>query len=316
MEVLLMLLLAAAGIVKAQTCEFAPVGAEWHYDYINLFSVGFVNVKAIKDTIIDGISCTKLEKRQVGYEGNPWIPDPGLWSRNLGSEYVACSGSVVYLYRNERFNKWFDFDAEIGDSWPIPPPYNIGDMQSDTAGFLIVEGKGIQSINGMELRYIDIIDREDSEWGYGDYLYGQQAYIVRVFERLGPIDCYLFPETHWTADANEGGFLRCYEDDLFGHFSTISFNCDYINPEYQNIEEETNPCFDVFPNPFLEQVLVQCDDNGIKMIKVYNSLGQLIEEKVSTDNDIPINLSAYPRGFYHVTLISEKNNYYRMAIKN
>ena len=31
---------------------FAPLGAEWHYNYYGMFEEGYVNIKATKDTII------------------------------------------------------------------------------------------------------------------------------------------------------------------------------------------------------------------------------------------------------------------------
>ena len=195
----LLMLLIAAGMAKAQSHEFAPVGAEWYYSYGNIFTTGYIRIKAVKDTIIDGTECVKLEKREYGYSMDPWGIGPGLYSGKSRTEYVTSTKNKVYLYRNQTFNLWFDFDAEVGDSWPIPPPYNVGEMISDTAGFLIVEAKGTEVINGKELRYIDVIDREGSEWGYGDYLYGQSPYTVRIYERIGPIGCYLFPETHEAA---------------------------------------------------------------------------------------------------------------------
>ena len=53
----LLALLLMAGGVTAQKSDivFAPLGAEWHYNYYGMFEEGYVNIKATKDTIIDGM---------------------------------------------------------------------------------------------------------------------------------------------------------------------------------------------------------------------------------------------------------------------
>ena len=234
----LLALLLMMGGVTAQKSDiiFAPFGAAWHYNYYGMFEEGYINIRATNDTIIDGFKCVELEKNKVVYIDDPFQQgEEGVFEHHWPSEFVMCSGDVVYLYRNQSFMKWFDFGANVGDFWTVPveQDYIIG----DTAGFMILQGKGTVNINGIELRYIDIIDAEDSNWGYGDYMYGQQPYTVRVIERIGPIGVYLFPEDHWTFDANEGGYLRCYSDTEIGHVSYYWNNCDYINPQYQNLTE-------------------------------------------------------------------------------
>ena len=62
----LLALLLMAGGVTAQESDivFAPLGAEWHYNYFGMFEEGYVNIKATKDTIIDGFNCVELEKNK------------------------------------------------------------------------------------------------------------------------------------------------------------------------------------------------------------------------------------------------------------
>lgn len=302
-----LLLLAAAGTAQAQTHEFAPIGAEWYYSYDNVFTTGYIHIKAVKDTVIDGMECVKLEKREYGYSMDPWGIGPGLYESRIRKEYVASSENKVYLYRNQTFNLWFDFDAEVGNSWPVPPPYNVDDMISDTAGFLTVEAKGTEVINGKELRYIDVIDREGSEWGYGNYLYGQCPYTVRIYERIGPFGCYLFPETHWVADANEGGPFRCYEDEEIGYVSVFPYNCDYINPEYQAVVEQKNDRMEVFPNPAEESVGISMTSNTPFVVKLYDSMGRMIRVLAGKESFLSINLNGLPSGLYFLTCYAGTN---------
>lgn len=311
----LLLLLALAGVAKAQTHEFAPVGAEWYYDYYNIFTTGYIHIKAVKDTIIDGTECVKLEKREYGYSMDPWGIGPGLYSGKSRTEYVTSSEDKVYLYRDQTFHLWFDFDAEVGDSWPVPPPYNVGDMISDTAGFLVVQAKGATVINGKELRYIDIIDREGSEWGYGDYLYGQSPYTVRIYERIGPVGCYMFPETHWWADANEGGPFRCYEDEEIGYVSDFPYNCDYINDEYQTVAENRTHCMKAFPNPTEGIVGVNVPTNTSFVAKLYDNTGRMIRVFTGKESFFTINMVGLPSGLYFLFCDAETDTFSTKIIK-
>ncbi len=64
----LLLLLFVAGVAEAQTHEFAPIGAEWHYGIKQFSTEGYVRIKSLSDTIIDGTSCKILEKRCFLYD--------------------------------------------------------------------------------------------------------------------------------------------------------------------------------------------------------------------------------------------------------
>lgn len=313
-KALLLMLLVAAGAVKAQSHEFAPIGAEWYYSYANIFTTGYIHIKAVKDTVIDGTECVKLVKQEHGYSMDPWGIGPGLYSGKSRTEYVTSSEDKVYLYRDQTFHLWFDFDAEVGDSWPVPPPGN-NNMISDTAGFLIVEAKGTGMVNGMELKYIDVIDREGSEWGYGDYLFGQSPYTVRIYERIGPIGCYLFPETHWWADANEGGPFRCYEDEEIGHISVFPYNCDYINDEYQAVAENRTDCMKAFPNPTEGIVGVTVPTNKPFVAKLYDNMGRMIQVFTGKESFFTLNLEVFPSGLYFLSCDAETDTFSTKIIK-
>ena len=308
----LLALLLMAGGVTAQKSDivFAPLGAEWHYNYYGMFEEGYVNIKATKDTIIDGFNCVELEKNQVVYLDDPFIQgEEGVYEHHWPSEFVMCSGDVVYLYRNQSFMKWFDFGANVGDFWTVPveQDYIVG----DTAGFMVLQGKGTVTINGTELRYIDIIDAEDSNWGYGNYMYGQQPYTVRVIERIGPVGVYLFPEDHWTFDANEGGYLRCYSDSEIGHVSYYWNNCDYINPQYQSLPQENNfQTISVYPNPVKDN---RVTTEGIEAdeVQVYNTLGQLVKTVRGTNE---IDLSGLVEGVYLLRITDAEGKVYTNKI--
>ena len=301
--ILLLLMLGGITIGKAQTHEFAPIGAEWFYGYGDFFTQGYVHFIAEKDTIVDGVACLKLVKRNYVYNNLSQT----LYDYKGGlDEYVASINDKVYLYGEQGFQLWFDFDAEVGDSWPLPSHY-YDLMLGGEAGSLVVEAKGAMWVNGYELRYIDVRDGEGSEFGYGWYHLGVDSpYTVRVCERIGPLDCYLFPISHVEEDNIEGGSLRCYQDDEIGSVSYFSGNCDYINQDYQMVEEEHEAGLIVFPNPFQDQFTIHCDDDTVQWVRVYDALGQLVLEKEWTENEVQVDMSEYSSGIYNILLGGEQ----------
>jgi hypothetical protein len=91
--------------LNAQT-EFAPTGAEWHYNCCangNIIYSHLNHIVSEKDTIIEENSCRVLKQ----YQDN----------LNIASEkYILKQeqGKIYYYYQN-RFNLLFDFDAEVND---------------------------------------------------------------------------------------------------------------------------------------------------------------------------------------------------------
>jgi len=303
----LLLLFLSAGDGWAQTHEFAPVGAEWYYGFGDFFTYGYQHVMVEKDTVVDDVDCVKLVKWNYVY--NQLTQTLNDYKQGL-NEYVACVDNKVYLYGEQGFQLWFDFDAEVGDSWPLPSHY-YELTSGGNAGSVVVEAKGTMWVNGLELKYIDIIDREGSEYGYGWYhLGGGVPYTVRVCERIGPLGCYLFPVSHVNEDENEGGALRCYQDETIGHVSYYSNNCDYINTEYQDVEElPEDDAVVICPNPASTWAVVDYKlpaDKTEAVVEIYNSLGAKVMsvELVGSQGQRVLDFRHLPGGVYTYNLRS------------
>ena len=43
------LLMSVAGMAQVQTYEFAPLGAEWHYEYQEMFAKGYIKMSIKSD---------------------------------------------------------------------------------------------------------------------------------------------------------------------------------------------------------------------------------------------------------------------------
>ena len=88
--------------------------------------------------------------------------------------------------------------------------------------------------------------------------------------------------------------MRCYSDTEIGHVSYYWNNCDYINPQYQNLPEENDTqTISIYPNPAKDRVVIE----GVEVAKVevYNALGQLVKT-VRDTNEIPV--ADLPQGVY------------------
>ena len=64
-KLFLLLLLAVAGrMAKAQTHQFAPLGATWYYETQSMFTKGYIKMEVEKDTVIDSRRCIKLNREE------------------------------------------------------------------------------------------------------------------------------------------------------------------------------------------------------------------------------------------------------------
>ncbi|MCF0200293.1 MAG: T9SS type A sorting domain-containing protein [Bacteroidales bacterium] len=293
------LIFILALFANANAQEFAPIGAEWHYDYKCFADEGYVRINSVSDTVIDNIHCNKLEKTRFVY--NHIIEDYS--TQELGNEYVFQQGDSVMVYRNGRSFKLFDFGAEIGASWKI---YGTS---FEEYGIVEVVGKGTEELDGISLNYIDIMDQEESLWGFSWHGYNP----VRIYEKIGPANSYLFPERLDMLDIGEGGLPRCYQDNELGIIHIDNEHpCDYL---YDSIEEKaTSICVSVFPNPSQGSFIMNlpCHDNW--QIMVYDIFGRLAFSKASDEQQINIELNNCTSGLYYIIVANNQSSYYTTTI--
>ena len=218
--IILLLLLVISYNLKAQT-EFAPVGAEWYYNYNNFATRGYVKIKSESDTIIDSVFCKKLVKSIHVYDFISDKTSEGVF----GSEYIAQLNDSIMIYFDGEFKKLYDFSAEIGDTLIIP---ELGHYEEFTYGNAVVTGKGFMEFEGESLRYIDLKHLEDTPWQFSCYHNYDNGYnTARICEKIGNISGYLLPEKYFIVDDDEGGALRCYsEGELSLKFTDEE--CDYV----------------------------------------------------------------------------------------
>ncbi|WP_373826798.1 T9SS type A sorting domain-containing protein [Bacteroides heparinolyticus] len=300
---LLFLVLAVAGAAEAQTHEFAPIGAEWYYNYQMNWIEGYVKITSEADTVINGFHFKKLAKSRHVYN---YVEEMNH-DHVIGYEFVLQQGDSVMVFRNGHIYKLFDFGAGIGDSWEIPQTYLAC---PDSVGSVVVVGKGVEEMFGLNLRYIDINDVSGSSWGYG--FHGDVP--CRVYDRVGPVNGYLFPEQLCLIDVCEGGALRCYHDDeVMAQIGDV--DCDYV---YLSLSERSDNCtITVFPNPARDyvQITLPAFEAPFVIIDVFDALGRQFEKMKVIEGASYLDISHYPTGLYSLSARSNSNTYHGFFVK-
>lgn len=299
----LLLLLFVAGVAEAQTHEFAPIGAEWHYGIKQFSTEGYVRIKSLSDTIIDGTSCKILEKRCFLYDHLDGIEKEFV----KGHEYIAQIGDSIMLYRFGRFCKLYDFTVETGDTVSFPGSYSYEADEfvvfGDSIGKAVVIGKGVSEIGGLELKYYDLQKVDNSAWAFDQDFYQGCA---RIYEKIGNISGYLFPEQQLIADYFEGGTLRCYSDN---ETSTINFSTPYVECDYFHaVDENTVESLTVYPNPFKERLVVELPTEDNYTVMVYDTFGRTITKQVIIGRKAEMDFPTPQSGVFH--LVIQSNSYY------
>lgn len=306
----LLVLLMIGGMARAQTREFAPIGAEWHYGIKQFSTEGYVRLKSVSDTIINGILCKCLEKRYFLFDHLSGIENEFV----KGYEYVFPMEDSVMIYRFGQFYKLYDFTAEIGDTVSFPGSYSYYADEfvlfGDSIGEAVVVGKGTEEIGGLELRYYDLRKVENSAWAFDQDFYMGYS---RIYERIGNGAGYLFPEQQTAMDYNEGGTFRCYTDNEIGtiNLSVPIIECDY----FHDVEENTLIPPAVYPNPFKERIIVELPKEDIYTIIVYDTFGRTIIKQVIVGETTGMDFPFPQSGVFHIVIQSNSYYYVTKAIK-
>lgn len=312
-QVLLMLLIMIGGSLKAQV-EFAPIGAEWHYEYKCFWVTGYVNIKSESDTIIDGIKCKKLVKSRSIY--NHITQDSSYYI--LGYEYVTQINDSVMIYRYNKLRKLYDFNSEIGDTITFPGNKNNMTEPEFMYGKAVIVDKGIVNVDGNDFKYIDIETINDlygeyqSPWGFSAYGFDlSNTYVTRICEKIGNMYGYLLPEAFYVADEEEGGELRCYSDNIISA-SFSDKQCDYI--EIVSIDESQFEDVEIFPNPTEGKIKIELK-HDYNTINIYDNFGRVILSCQTNNNSLNLDLSDYPSGLYLIFISNETDSYFKRIIK-
>ena len=239
--------------------NWAPAGAKWHYTYIG-FSIAYVEIANVGDTIIAGQSCQQLQKTfnglQFGVTPVNYIFD---------TTYTYESNGVVYVLEQNQWKTLYNFNAVVGDHWPMAPMPEFGGCTENSQ--LKVLATGTKVINAQTLKYlvVDFCNPDLSSQGFQD----------TIIEKIGFTGSYMLPFDMCTMafDGNEGGPFRCYSDDNFSTYKPFYANdCEYL----VGVEENQMLELAIYPNPSAGQLYIE-SELPLENIQLTDAIGRTIQ---------------------------------------
>lgn len=146
--VLLVILRAAMG--NAQS--WLPDEAVWHYDYVSGFGAqGFVRVEIVGDTVVDGLTCKRLNPTQHGFN----FISGTSFSNQLTSILLQESDGLVRAHVPMLgFDTLYHMHAVPGDVWRLARLPGTRICADDS--FVLVTDTGTTIVSGITLRWLAV----------------------------------------------------------------------------------------------------------------------------------------------------------------
>lgn len=289
--ILFQFFLASVGIAQ----NFAPVGAEWYYSEDEVFAPpgyeSFLHVVVLKDTLIQGKSCSKLDC--------DWL----CWNPG-GIQYVYSNEDSVFIFDPafDDFKLIYAFRALAGDSIIIPV-LDLDDGVIDTV-VLTIDSTSFITINNIQLAHQFVTYFvHDSFPGYNGTFY----YHSEIFETIGDKEfIFNFPvQASLICDANFSRGLRCYDDNYIGHYETgIAPTCTYTSV---SVKEPYVDSLVLYPNPTSDYLRIKNLPINSDKIELLDNLGQIIRSYYPNSE---LNLEGVPNGLYFLRITLKNEDYY------
>ena len=98
--------------------------------------------------------------------------------------------------------------------------------------------------------------------------------------------------------------LRVIYNGEESDFTRLAMSCEEIVlvADPTDVNEDSNSVINIFPNPAIDAITIQCE--GLQQITLYNSIGQIILTSEVTGNQLQIDLSAFPAGYYIIQALT------------
>jgi hypothetical protein len=303
MKTKLTLLLAVMYLTGLSQVEFAPIGAEWYYNFreeMQSPATGYYTLKSVKDTIIGSKECKVLLRTLVSSKGI---------ASNDGQSiiYHNTNENKIYRYLYGNFYLLYDFNKVKGDTIIIKEPNSASSYDSIVA---VIDSVGIETLpNNIQLK----------SFYFGRVEGGKFAFFGKIIEKIGNLG-FFFPINSLDCDGGCPEPLRCYNDNQINFVSNERYvsqvPCDFVYTQAGLLN--TNE-ISVFPNPFANSFTIKSGDYGKGMlsIDIMNLYGQSIVHDVLPENmNHKVDLHGYPSGFYYLVIKNrEKATTYKL-IKN
>ncbi|MFZ6050716.1 T9SS type A sorting domain-containing protein [Halocola ammonii] len=284
--------------------EWAPVGAQWHYEskFVS-FSNGdeyyapmLFTVTA--DTTVNGQTCSKVVQTLGDCCSN-------LSSANLETDegltfltYAENDSIYFYDYHNESFKLVMDLGMQVGDTLTYTLFSTIGgENPYEVEAELIVLDEGEVMVNGNELRQLTVS---------APTFTGVES--ITFTETLGFSHFFLvIPEVlSGFCDGEYPNRLRCYNSPNFGMYEAVEYECD-TSFVITDISEIDSPRISVYPNPADESISLEIENlpTGDQLdVSILDLQGREVKSATlrQNQNSLSIDSSDLPNGTYFLSL--------------
>lgn len=285
--------------------SWAPEGAEWYYTY---YSGGwgiyesYMKMSVVGDTVIQNKLCSVLNLVGPG-DSIPYYNE---------YYYTYQEDNNVFLYDGAQFRLLYDFNVQPGDSFESYGPQDIGLCWDDSTTMVVVDSVGFEEVNGINLKYL-IVHTPEFNWGFQNCSEWVETY--KIYQTIGSLG-YMFPARICGADGPAVCALRCYEDSLFGFYTTnVADSCTY---EYGvGIEEiDYSDLVKVYPNPVTDHFTIELKESyNNAELSIYSIEGRLIREIELTSDITTIDFSQAEKGCYILRFILEGHSFQGRIVK-
>lgn len=288
--------------------SFAPVGAQWHHD----MQYGIFKETVTKDTVINGVSCTKVEqKAHVEYT---WYAR-GLKVNDLRDLYFTSNSDTVFVYNTyfRKFTPAYVFNVSAGDTITLPvfPPLTGGLRHNITDSTFSVLVDSVK----MEVHDTSLLKTVYTQ-PISDTSQVKYTYNGAYAQRLGAINSGLLPHCMDcpipTSDAIQfPGAIRCYSDSMYYVKLTTGDCAKNIKVSVEELSGEQT--ISISPNPATNVLHIKGIQENTAAV-VYNTQGQVVSNTHLSGSNIDV--SALPAGVYYLHLIGEYTNSTTRFIKD
>ena len=283
-KTILFLLLISALQALAQG-PFAPVGAQWTYDYLSLGNnrqLGLpIFMRSRENTVKGGRACRKLGVTEIDF---------------AYPLYVYSQNDSVFICDERSSRNWrllYDYSARPGDTWEIPHVTKNFGISSGETMLIRVDSVGtVQFCNQLLRAWYISYDTTRFRWGN------------RIVEWVG--NTFSFIPYLASSTIIVPAPLRCYRDSI-RICKAVSYRCDTI---WTSASEAEVTDWSITPNPTDDLLNVEVADlpAGEAKLELYSLIsGHLAQRVVLPESGrAQISLSILPAGTYMAVLRNER----------
>lgn len=289
-----LLLLAVAGVAKAQTHEFAPVGAEWYYERLYLENWNYTGVtydrfRSLRTVEINGWECKEIELFQN-------LDCDGVVNPYTEIRYITQEGDQVYEVENGQCFLLYDFGKNPGESW-YAPKYGLNVYVVDTLTIDIIDGsqrKVLRTFLQGEL---------DDYWYYDNIIegVGMDKSIFPFLELDGPPPCI-------------HEYIRCYSENGIPLIVSDAVECDYEILTIDDHDEQSIATMNTLVNDMLRIDFLEMQQS-IKRVRITDLTGRVVGTYETVEKAIDINFLDKLAGVYLVQIVTDSKMFNNRIVK-